>query len=154
VDRDGGYNVYTSTDATLQGWSAGGSASRWGLSSSTYHSAGYSVTDSPAGVYHANENTWLASPTVDLSATTAPTLNFWRSTATEAFDICIVEVSANGGTTFTSVDQSNGYQGFVPVTVDLAPDKASTQVIVRFRLETDSSISADGCSYDDVVITE
>ncbi len=139
---------------TLQGWTTNGS---WGVTTAYAHSGSYSVTDSPGGNYVDNTNTSLISPVLDLTGTTSPTLSFYhRYTLEPSFDYGYVEISTNGGVTFGSPVRS--YTGtlstFTQVTIDLSPYKSSNNVVIRFRLTSDFSVTYDGWYIDDIVISQ
>jgi len=108
-----------------------------------------------------------------------PVLRFWTTYETQAgFDGGVVEVSADGGTTWTFVDESqtfrNGYpspidystfvipnleaftgtsDGWVDVFVDLAAWQGE-DILVRYRFGTDATVSSVGWSIDDVEIMD
>jgi len=148
--------IYSFDTGTLQGWTTNG---LWSVTTSTSHSGTYSVTDSPAGNYSSNSNRWLASPRIDLTATNTPKLTFWhRYLLEDTFDFGYVELSTNGGSTWTNITPGGSYSGtvsspFALVTIDLTPYKSSSQVVIRFRLQTDSTVVYDGWYIDDIGIS-
>lgn len=148
--------IYSFDTGTLQGWTTNG---LWSVTTSTAHSGAYSVTDSPGGNYSDNSNTWLASSRIDLTATNTPKLTFWHRYQLESCcDDGYVELSTNGGSTWTNITPGGSYSGtvstpFTLVTIDLTPYKSSSQVVIRFRLQTDSSIVYDGWYIDDIGIS-
>jgi hypothetical protein len=148
--------IYSFDTGTRQGWTTNG---LWSVTTSTAHSGTYSVTDSPGGNYSINSNTWLASPLIDLTATTTPKLTFWhRYLLEDTFDFGYVELSTNGGTTWNNITPGGSYSStvstpFTLVTIDLTPYNSSSQVVIRFRLQTDSSFNYDGWYIDDIVIS-
>jgi hypothetical protein len=148
-------------DGTLQGWTgapvSGSVESTWGVTSSAYHSSGYCVTDSPSGNYSNNENTTIFSPMIDVSAITSPTLTFWHKYAMESsFDYCYVEASVDSGVTWVALPTSTSkYAGtlstWTQVSISLTSVK-SANLLLRFRLKTDTSNVYDGWYIDDIVI--
>jgi hypothetical protein len=138
----------------LQGWTATGN---WGVTESTKNSGTHSVSDSPSGYYDNNSNTWIISPLLDLTGTSYPSLSFYHRYSIEAgWDNGYVEISMNNGSTWTILKKYSGIVSssfFSPVSVDLTPYKASSQVRIRFRLEADDSITYDGWYIDDIVVT-
>lgn len=140
-------------DGTLQGWSATGT---WAVTNASSYSGSYSVTDSPSGSYSNSTNTWLTSPVFDLTGTTAPSLSFYHRYEVEnGWDDCYVEVSMDGGSTFGQLaSYTNTSSSFMPVVIDLSPYMASSTVVLRFRLQTDSSVVRDGWYIDDIVVTQ
>ncbi len=149
--------AYTFDDGTLQGWTTNGI---WNVTTQYAYSLNYSVTDSPLGNYQDSTNTSLTSPMMDLTATTAPNLTFWHRYQTEAaYDKAYVEISTDGGTTYTNITPDLGgyYSGllsvFTLVTIDLAPYKTFNRVVIRFRLYTDNVVMYDGWYIDDIGIS-
>ncbi len=150
---------YNFDDGTLQGWTTNGI---WNVNTVYANSGTYSVTDSPLGNYQNSSNTWLASPMIDLTATTTPQLTFWHRYQTETdYDKAYVEISTDGGNTFTNITPglpgylyySGTLSTFTLVTIDLSAYKASNTVVIRFRLQTDSSMWYDGWYIDDIGIS-
>ena len=147
--------IYSFDTGTRQGWTTSGT---WNVNTTYAHSGTYSVTDSPSGSYSNNSNTWLASPRIDLTATNTPKLTFWhRHIMEDTFDFGYVELSMNGGSTWTNITPGGSYTGtlstFTLVTIDLTPYKSSSQVVIRFRLQTDISFVYDGWYIDDIGIS-
>ena len=151
--------TYNFDDGTRQGWTTN---SIWNVNTVYANSGTYSVTDSPLGNYQNSSNTWLASPMIDLTGTTTPKLTFWHRYLTETdYDKAYVEISTNGGNTFTNITPglpgylyySGTLSTFTLVTIDLSAYKASNTVVIRFRLQTDSSMWYDGWYIDDIGIS-
>jgi bacillopeptidase F len=144
---------------TLQGWTTNWI---WAPSTIYAHGGTHSVTDSPIGMYADSSNTWLASPMIDLTATSAPKLTFWHRYDIETgYDYAYVELSSDGGATWTSIAPAgpygNRYTGplstFTLVTIDISAYKTSAAVVIRFRLQTDTSTQHDGWYIDDIGIS-
>lgn len=144
-------------DGTLQGWTgasvSGNVLNTWRVISNY----GYCVTDSPFGSYTTSSNTAIFSPMIDISAISSPTLTFRHAYITETNnDKCLVEASVDAGVSWTALPSSNSYYSgsmptFTQVTMDLSSVK-SANLILRFRLQTDSSYTYDGWYIDDIVI--
>ncbi|MBI4083243.1 MAG: carboxypeptidase regulatory-like domain-containing protein [Candidatus Lambdaproteobacteria bacterium] len=143
--------TYNFDDGTLGGATVTGT---WGVTTSTSHSASYSVTDSPGGLYTNSADSSLTLPAVDLSASTAPSLSFWQSYEMESgYDNARLEVSTDGGAIFTQIQSWTGTNlAWTQQTFDLTPYK-SAQTVIRFRFTTDGSVVYDGWYLDDIVIT-
>jgi hypothetical protein len=160
-------------------WTHGGSGDTWALSTARAHSGSYS--------FHATDvsnvsDQRLESVDVPLPATPGIRLEFWNWQEMEArsdgcFDGGILEVSTNGGATWTqlpsTVMQTDPYDGDISTccsnpladldawcgdhqdwllsVVDLDAYAGQT-VRIRFRLGTDSSVSREGWYVDDVRI--
>lgn len=133
------------------GWTA---QSPWAITTAQSHSPTHSWTDSPAGQYGNNADTSLTSPLVDLTDTTGVELTFWHRYATEAgYDYCHVEVSSDGGSSWDSIAAYDGTLTTWTERTFLLPQlDGAAQARIRFRLESDSIITADGCYVDDVVL--
>jgi hypothetical protein len=141
-------------DNTLQGWTATGS---WGVTNSSASNGSYSVTDSPAGNYSNSADTSLTSVAFDLTGSTLPTLSFYhRGSFGNNGDIAVVQVSSNNGVSWSSVKYIYNFSvpsTFTQETVDLSAYKTFNQVMVRFRLMTDSSTVGDGWYIDNIQVT-
>ena len=131
------------------GWTA---QAPWAITNAQSHSPTRSWTDSPAGNYGNGINVSLTSPVIDLTGVTNVQLNFWHTCRTEAgWDFCRVEVSNNGGATWTQVaiyDGINNAWSEVTLAVPMLNNQANARL--RFRLTSDSSIVADGWYVDDI----
>jgi hypothetical protein len=102
---------------------------------------------------------WARSPVIDLSGATSASLrfqHFWETEGGGFFDQPTVEVSANGGATWTTVWTSSAATsgGWVPFELDVS-GFATSQFRVRFSIDTIDSILNDflGWAIDDVVVT-
>ena len=133
------------------GWSA---QSPWAITTSFAHSPSHSWTDSPAGSYGNFADTALTSAAVDLSGAAGVELSFWQRYATEAtYDFCHVEVSANGGASWTEVATFDGTQtSWERIALVLPQLDGAAAARIRFRLTSDVSITADGWYVDDVLL--
>ena len=126
-------------DWTLEG--------NWGLTGSAFHSTGTSLTDSPAGDY-VDETAHSATLTNPVLATQ---LQFWHKFDIEdGWDYGRVQVGSGG--IWNTVASYTGLQAdWQLVDLDLTAF-AGQELQVRFVLETDQSIVADGWYIDDVTI--
>ena len=141
-------------DATLQGWTATGTWAVTNVAGYSY-SPSYSITDSPSGDYASSSNTSITSSVLNLTTTSNPSLSFYHRYSIESgYDYGYVEISTNNGSSWTILKQYTGSQSpaFAFVTVDLSPYKASSQVLIIFRLSTDASVNQDGWYIDDIVV--
>lgn len=128
------------------------STTGWTRVSTTASSGTQSWHDSPGGAYANNANTWmdLTNP-VTLPAN--PMLRFMANFSLEAtFDFMHVEISTDNGTTWRRVGLYTGSSGgWRSVGISLR-EFANQSVRIRFRLTSDSSITADGIFLDDIAI--
>ncbi len=141
-------------EGTNPGWTA---QSPWALTAETAASPTHSWTDSPGGFYVNNVSTSLTSPVLDLAAATDVALAWKQIYDLEnGYDFGHVEISANGGSTWTEIASYNG-QGHTttwePVSLALPGLAGSSQARVRFRLSTDVSQTFDGWHVDDIALT-
>ncbi len=117
---------------------------------------GHSVTESPVGNYLplSNATLTLAHP-IDISSATKPVLSYWHRIVTHGNnDFCYVEISVDGGVTWTELSKDSGRRkSFVPCTIDLSAYKASP-VLIRFRLRSNATVFYDGWYLDNVSIHE
>ncbi|MBN1425568.1 hypothetical protein JXA88_13520 [Candidatus Fermentibacteria bacterium] len=139
-------------EGDLGAWVPEGS---WGLTVEDANSPVTSLTDSPGASYenYADSAVRLAHA-VDLSSVPGAELSFWHRYSTEeGYDHCIVEASGDGGAAWRQLGPQ--YSGSAPwrqVAHGLDQFQGSTSFLLRFRLETDVSITADGWHIDDVQI--
>ena len=150
----------------------------WGVPSGTFIAGAASGTHAwvtnPAGNYNANELSYLVSPCIDLSAaTTDPVLAFSHIYKTESIDDGWVDVSIDGGTTWTKLgalgeggnwynDSSgaawNGNSGATGVWRlayhNLMGTAGEADVRIRFGFDSDGSIQYDGFGVDDFSLVD
>ena len=110
-------------------------------------------------------STALVSPTIDLTSATAPiTLDFFENYNTESgFDRCGVDVSSDGGATWTFLRGSAGSGGSAPsgtsggwIQTTLSLDAfEGDQIQIRFYFDTSDAISNSfpGWFIDDVIVS-
>jgi len=128
----------------------------WATTTSESYSPSTSMTDSPGGNYGDNDNTIIAlQSSVDLSDATTGLLSFWHRYDTESgYDYCYVDVSTDGGSSWSQVASYDGYLGdWTEVQIDLASYIGTSGFKVRFRLDSDGYITRDGWYVDDVTIS-
>lgn len=127
----------------------------WALTASKSHSPDHSWTDSPSGDYDNNADISLTSVgSFDLTTIPDPGLVFWHQYDIERwFDYGYVEVSTDNGETWTQeLDVTGLNENWTRSVVDLSAYASETTVKIRFRLETDSTVTKDGWYIDDVSI--
>lgn len=127
----------------------------WALITSDSHSPTHALTESPDGNYPNNANFALSSKTIDLSGHPSGSLSFWHRYETEqGYDLARVEISTNGGSSWTEIASYSGSQpSWTQAQIDISSFLPSNNVKIRFRLTSDSSITFDGWYVDDVAIT-
>lgn len=149
------YPFFDSFEGGLSRWTTDGA---WGTTTAHYWSPAQSATDSPYQTYSnsSDSSLTLASP-LDLTGASHPTLAFWHRYEIEAgYDGGSVEISADGGTTWTPVlpSYSGEQASWLREQVDLTDYAGEPDVRIRFRLVSDESVTRDGWYVDDVVIGE
>lgn len=138
----------------------------WNTTTSEFHSAPASITDSPNGDYPNNANTSVTTTQeFDLSEVAYASLNFWAKWDIEAgWDYAQVKISTNGGSTWEPLDGNYTHQGnsnqvleplydgqsdWVLEEIDLM-EYVGESVKLRFTLVSDGYITEDGFYFDDV----
>jgi hypothetical protein len=128
--------------------------SPWGLVNTQYRTPTHAWTDSPTGDYADTANVSLATVSIPLEGFARPALEFQTCYRMETdYDFGYVEVSTNGGVTWTSVYSYTGQtREWSNETVDLGATGVAQTLRVRFRLDSDAATNMDGWYIDDVVI--
>jgi hypothetical protein len=158
-------------------WTVGGTAPSWAWGAPMHTdipAAGEGTNawvTNLTGNYNASESSWIQSPVLDFSGFAAdPTLSFLLAYRTEGCcDEGWVEISTNGGTAWTRlVDEgaaTNWYNDTVSDEWDgtstawrrasnvLAGTAGETDVRIRFRFASDSSVQFGGFGIDDISIS-
>ena len=107
-----------------------------------------------------NSADWsVVSPTFSLAGKTSSTLTFYNKYKTESgYDFWRVEISTNGGTSWTQLrsvsGQSSGYPSWAPqVSLSLTGYVGQTNLKLRFRFTSDTTIADWGVGLDDILVT-
>ncbi|MCB0077725.1 MAG: carboxypeptidase regulatory-like domain-containing protein [Anaerolineales bacterium] len=134
------------------GWSA---QSPWAITTESANSPTHSWTDSPGGNYGGGADTSLTSPSLDLSDWSGVRLAFAQSCNTEAgYDFCHVEVSNDGGMSWSEIALFDGVQpSWEQVALDASMLDGAADARIRFRLTSDGSVHREGWYVDDVKLT-
>jgi hypothetical protein len=151
-------DVLTNTvENGANGWTTGGTANTWAITTEAAHSPTHSWTDSPGAPYINNTNSWLRSPAFDLSGKTGVRVSLWTTYTLETgYDYVYVEYSTNGGTTWASTPLAtfNGIQlAWRQFDVDAGVLDNQANVAIRFRMFSDGGVVYDGIHLDDVVVS-
>jgi bacillopeptidase F (M6 metalloprotease family)/subtilisin family serine protease len=141
------------------GWTHSGSADSWQHGAPTsgpgsaYSGAKVWATDL-AGPYGNNANASLVSPPINLAGVSNAALQFaqWYDLET-GWDFGYIEVSANGGSTWTEVAPrlSGKTPAWEQPVINLTAYAGQT-IQIRFRLTSDSSVTKAGWYLDDVKV--
>jgi len=129
----------------------------WALITTDSHSPVTCWTDSPQGNYADNVDVSLMSTPVDLSVASDKKLTFWHRYDLAwdwwwSIDYGRVEISTDGGNSWTGLASYYGSQSWTKEEIDLTAFGAATNARIRFRLTSDSSYNADGWYIDDVEV--
>jgi len=138
-------------DGNMDGWITGGTNNSFAVQN---YSGSYRLSDSPAGNYLNDTDSWAQAPVVDLSSYQNVTLEFIaRGRLEEDFDYASVETSTNE-VDWTDQGAITGdfSDGWYEVIVDLGAYDGQATVYFRIRLVTDESITYDGFYIDDVQV--
>ena len=142
-------NVDSASSATKWAWGV-----PWARSTDQSHSGSYSWTDSPGSSYGPNTNSSL-STFINLSLSSAPVLSFWHRYVFETnADYGYVEVSTDGGTTWSRALTVTGVDtNWTEQRIDLSAHVGGT-IGLRFRVQTNATSHLDGWFVDDIVIDD
>ncbi len=120
-------------------------------------------SNNATATYPNNLDQSLISPAFSLAGKATASLNYYYKQQTETnYDFLRVEVSTNGGSTWTSLSavstNSTGFtttagSGMVAKTISLNSVAGQANVQVRFRLTTDVSVVFWGAAIDDITVT-
>ncbi len=135
--------------------------SGWSIQTTTDSFAGSNrfKTNAAYTTYIDSADWSLVSPAFSLGGKTAATLTFYNKYKTEAsYDFAIVEVSTNGGTSWTQLrkvsGQSSGYPSWAPqVSLSLNAYTGNTNCQIRFRFTSDTSVTDWGYAVDSILLT-
>ena len=91
---------------------------------------------------------------MDLSSVENVELSFFHTYTTESnYDYAIVEYSTNGGSTWSEAIRWDGSNsGWDEVVLQLPDLNGAAQARIRFRLDTDGSVTRDGWHIDDITL--
>ncbi|HRI84815.1 MAG TPA: M14 family zinc carboxypeptidase [Ignavibacteria bacterium] len=149
-----GNGALTLSDSAENGFGKWTTNSGWAVTSSQSHTPNNSFTDSPSGNYSNNTNNSMTlNIPVDISSVPVTFLNFWHRYNTEAgYDFCYVEVSSNNGSSWQTVKSYNGVMTtWTEQNIDITSfANSSSQLKIRFRLQSDQGVVADGWYIDDI----
>jgi subtilisin family serine protease len=125
----------------------------WGLQSIA-STNGSAFSDSPVSNYMNDINISLTLPPVAPVGDSATLVISTEYALESGYDFGYVEASTNGGTTWVQLDRITGTtSGWTQLAYDLTGKIDGTaSLLIRFRLTTDSSISADGWKIDNITV--
>lgn len=151
-------------DGDISNWATGGTKNTWGLSSSVSDSGSYSLTDSPAGDYQDDTDSWARAPVLNFSSHSGSKLGFkLRGVSESYYDFLYVQASTDGSTwssqailigneIYTGISGSTSESWFSAY-VDLGAYDGESTVYIRFRFTSNVNTVYDGWYIDDVTVT-
>ncbi len=134
------------------GWTPEG---QWAITDESSASPSHSWTDSPGNVYGNYWDFSLTSPALDFLDVAGVTLEFSHTYDLESgYDYAHVEYSTDGGATWSTAASFNGtgHTVWETVTIDLGALDHAANARIRFRIDTDVSVTEDGWHIDDIVV--
>ena len=139
-------------------WETGGTNNTWAITEEKAYSPTHAWSDSPNGDYLGGADSWLAiNHEIDLSGYTEVNvgLGFMAWLDLESGDNCLVEISADNGTSWAPLGYLTGHHNYWDVYGWLIPEDYKTAHFrFRFRLVSDFIATGiyDGVYIDDVGI--
>jgi hypothetical protein len=125
----------------------------WGLVTGTYHSASYSLTESPSGNYGNDLDISATLRSLNLTGATSAQISFWTKYSTESgYDYLYLEASLDG-IGWDYIAEFTGTQNqWVQKTYSLENYLNLPNVFIRFRFTSDEYLNATGVNIDDIEI--
>jgi len=151
-------------DNDISDWTTGGTNNTWATTSTLSYSGTHSLTDSPAGNYENNTDSWARTPVLNLSSFYGVKLEFQlRGISESMFDVLYVQASTDlsnwtdqiiwiDATPYPRISGSTSGNWF-EASVDLGAYDGNSTVYIRFRFQSDASFIFDGWYIDDVTVT-
>jgi hypothetical protein len=139
-------------ESGVNGWTSDG---QWVITNEASASPSHSWTDSPGVQYGNNWDHSLTSPPFNLEDAGGVTLEFSHIYELEdGYDYGHVEYSHDGGSTWTTATSFDGSQiaSWERVELPLPDLDHAADARIRFRIETDGSVTEDGWHIDDIVV--
>ncbi len=144
-------------ESGVNGWTTGGIGNAWGQTTTQSNSPTHSWTDSPAGNYANDVNSWLQTPAINLTGKTGISVSAYSIYELEpGFDFAYLEWSTNGGTTWnaTPLATFNGVNTtWTQTATAAAPLDNQSNVRLRYRFSSDGGVVDDGFYVDDFAVT-
>jgi subtilisin family serine protease len=137
-------------------WQAGSTFGlAWARTSEAAEAGSFSIADSPGVSYLDGSNTWIQKVTpLNLSGRSGCAIDYMlRLDTEEEFDFLEVEGSGDSAA-WTSLGGWSGSTGgaFFPVRDDLSAFDGQANAYLRFRLESDASVTGDGAHIDELAV--
>ena len=159
--------IFEDSASTFDNWTS----NKWNTTTTQYHSAPKSITDSPIGNYSNNENNiiTLKNP-IDLTDVVYASLGYWaRWDVEDGYDYVQVFVSGDNGGSWTpmagnythpgNANQALGQPVYDGTQTTWVKEEISLeqflgkQIKIRFVLKSDTYVTGDGFYWDDMAVT-
>ncbi|MEZ5470365.1 MAG: M14 family zinc carboxypeptidase [Marinicella sp.] len=122
----------------------------WAISTNHSSSPTHGWTDSPNGSYANNLNISLTSPAIDVSDTSSVEVSYMSYCDTEAgYDYGYFEVQFDNGS-WQEVKRCDNQANWLAESHQINVPVNASSLKLRFRLDTDVSVTRDGWSIDDI----
>ncbi|MFK7809028.1 MAG: M14 family zinc carboxypeptidase [Saprospiraceae bacterium] len=164
--------IYENDFTTLDGWSNFSNFGEWQATTTIFHSAPSSITDSPFNNYLANTESYIQlEDPISLVDAGRATLSFWTQWEIERYrDYAQVQISKDDGTTWEPVCgnytvagtvfqdfEEPVYQSFqyewVYEEMDIS-EYIGEEILIRFLMKSDDSFfTGDGFYFDDLTVS-
>ena len=140
------------------GWITGGNENSWAVSSEDSHSPDHAWNDSPGSNYPNNAESYVQSPTYDLSGKREPRFSIWVKYDLESgYDYVYLDYSLDGGASWSIDSQAlatfNGRQDWHQVSIEAPVLEDQPNIALRFRLVTDGGVTYDGIYIDNMLLS-
>lgn len=144
---DAGISNWTNSSGSGKFWTACGDDAYNG-DSSFCDSDGTNSLDDTDRIFTLNQ-------TLDLTTTTRPRLSYFAKWSIEKnYDEASLEISTNGGASWTQLKTYEGNSAWVFESFDLQAYTTSTNVTFRFSMMTDGGLPGDGFYFDDFKVVD
>ena len=138
----------------MSNWTSSGNGIAWGICADDSYGGSFSFADSDNSNSQNNTtNFFTLTESLDLSATEKPMLEFYSKWSLENGDNVYLEISSDGGNSWSSIQNYDGTESWQQQLFDLT-DYISSDVKIRFRMQTDFSEPGDGFYFDKISIVD
>lgn len=145
-----------SAEAGTTNWTNSGSGKLWLACEDDAYNGDACFCDSEGGNSLDNSSKrFTLNQTIDLTGTTKPHLEFLAKWSIEDFyDEAILEISINGGGSWTTLRNYMENRAWNFQSFDLTPYQSSPNVTFRFTMDTDGGLPGDGFYFDDFKVVD
>ncbi len=134
-------------------WTASGNNIDWGQMADDSYSGDFCFGDSDGANSENNSlNYFTMKNNVDLSNVSDPSLEFFAKYSIEEGDFVRLQISTNGGNSWSTLQTFNLNESWKQFKYDLSAYTFSSSVRFRFYMDTDGDTPSDGFYFDDFEI--